>query len=89
MKLSQRDVACQCVGGAGAVVSCAGMIVSPAAGLLVSMWNIVQGRAAMPHSLCPRFGRSKRGRSNAHVATLGGTDFRRPYQDMSGPRTGG
>ncbi len=34
MKLSRRDVLCQCVGGAGAVASCAGMIVSLAAGLL-------------------------------------------------------
>ncbi len=34
MKLSRRDVVCQCAGGAGAVVSCAGMIVSLAAGLL-------------------------------------------------------
>ena len=31
--LTRREVVCQCVGGAGAVVSCAGMIVSLAAGL--------------------------------------------------------
>ncbi len=34
MRLSRRDVVCQCAGGAGAVASCAGMIVSLAAGLL-------------------------------------------------------
>ncbi len=31
--LTRREMLCQCVGGAGAVVSCAGMIVSLAAGL--------------------------------------------------------
>ncbi len=34
MKLLRRDVLCQCAGGGGAVASCAGMIVSLAAGLL-------------------------------------------------------
>ena len=32
--LSRRDVLCQCAGGTGAVVSCAGMMLSLAAGLL-------------------------------------------------------
>lgn len=32
--VTRRDILCQCVGGAGAVVSCAGMIVSLAAGLV-------------------------------------------------------
>lgn len=31
--VTRRDILCQCVGGAGAVVSCAGMIVSLATGL--------------------------------------------------------
>ncbi len=31
--LTRRDILCQCAGGAGAVVSCAGMILSLAAGL--------------------------------------------------------
>ena len=34
MGLTRRDIVCQCVGGAGAVASCAGMIASLAAGLL-------------------------------------------------------
>lgn len=34
VKLSRGDVLCQCAGGAGAIVSCVGMMVSLAAGLL-------------------------------------------------------
>ncbi len=40
--VTRRDVLCQCVGGAGAVVSCAGMIVSLAAGLAGSAGTLIQ-----------------------------------------------
>jgi hypothetical protein len=62
--LTRRDMLCQCVGGAGAVVSCAGMIVSLAAGLagtaggaliqrsgmagMGSMGGSTQGQAGVP-----------------------------------------
>jgi hypothetical protein len=39
--LTRREMLCQCVGGAGAVVSCAGMIVSLAAGLAGSAGSTV------------------------------------------------
>ncbi len=62
--VTRRDITCQCVGGAGAVVSCTGMIVSLAAGLagtaggaliqrggmagMGSMGGADQGQAAVP-----------------------------------------
>lgn len=44
---TRRDVLCQCVGGAGAVVSCAGMIVSLAAGLAGTLGSAVVQRSSM------------------------------------------
>lgn len=45
--LTRRDILCQCVGGAGAVVSCAGMIVSLAAGLAGTAGSTLIQRSGM------------------------------------------
>jgi hypothetical protein len=47
MTLSRRDVVCQCVGGAGAVVSCAGMILSLTAGLAGATGSALAQRDSM------------------------------------------
>ena len=39
--VTRRDILCQCAGGAGAVVSCAGMIASLAAGLAGTVGSAV------------------------------------------------
>ena len=45
--LTRRDILCQCVGGAGAVVRCAGMIVSLAAGLAGTAGSTLIQRSGM------------------------------------------
>ncbi len=45
--LTRRDILCQCAGGAGAVVSCAGMIVSLAAGLAGTAGSTLIQRSGM------------------------------------------
>ena len=45
--LTRREMLCQCVGGAGAVVSCAGMIVSLAAGLAGTAGSALIQRSSM------------------------------------------
>jgi hypothetical protein len=47
MTLSRRDVVCQCVGGAGAVVSCGGMILSLTAGLAGATGSALARRNSM------------------------------------------
>jgi hypothetical protein len=45
--LTRREMLCQCVGGAGAVVSCIGMIVSLAAGLAGTAGSALIRRGSM------------------------------------------
>jgi len=45
--LTRREKVCQCVGGAGAVVSCAGMIISLAAGLAGTAGSALIQRSSM------------------------------------------
>ncbi len=45
--LTRRDILCQCEGGAGAVVSCTGMIVSLAAGLAGTAGSALIQRSGM------------------------------------------
>ncbi len=46
--LTRREMLCQCAGGVGAVVSCAGMIVSLAAGLAGAAGSALIQRSSMP-----------------------------------------